>query len=45
MDHAWWCPICPLEWFAMVQDLAHHLVDWHDEWLTGGQLPPPRPRA
>lgn len=44
MDWHWDCPICSynVEPFPTPQALAGHLVEWHDEWLTTGQVPPPR---
>lgn len=38
---AWDCDICGLDRdpFDTPQELARHLVDWHDEWLTTRQVP------
>lgn len=40
MARDWECPICcDCEPFTNVKDLAHHMVAWHDEWLTTHQVP------
>jgi len=40
MDRDWLCPLCDDPPYAQAKDLAAHLVAWHDEWLTGHQVPP-----
>ena len=41
MDTSWRCQVC--EHVAdTAPQLAEHLMFWHDEWITTGQVPPMR---